>query len=487
MMPAEAESSLPAVLVVDDKPNMLSLLAKVLGRLARVVPAPGVGEAIACLEREPIAAVVCDLRLGDGDGLAVLRHARTSLPHVPVILMTAYATVATAVEAMREGAFDYVTKPFDPDALRAVVERALGSARVLGPAGRVGRADGDGLGRLLGRSPPMKALFRLIERVAPTSTTVLILGETGSGKELVARALHDLSARAGQPFFAVNCAAIPRSLVESELFGHAKGSFTGAVADRTGLFEAATGSTLLLDEVGDLRLSVQAKLTRVLESQAVLRIGEARERKVDVRLLAATHRDLRRMTKGGQFREDLWFRLNVCLIDMPPLRDRPDDIPLLANHFLAERGPLVNATASGFSAEAFDALVAYPWPGNVRELRSAIERAAITETTSEVRLESLPPEVRSALASPVNRPIDDDALGAKTLHEALSWARGDASRRYLEAVLRRFQGDVAASATHAGIERESFYRLMRRHGVSAEAFRAGQSEALPKSSRRGPR
>ncbi len=463
----------PGILVVDDKPNMVGLLTKVVGPVGRVVPAGSVREATDALARETIAVVVCDLRMPDGDGLEVLRALRGRGSTAPFILMTAYATVGTAVQAMREGAYDYVTKPFDPDDIRAIVERALAQAEILAP---VPSADPetDGYGALLGRSPRMREVFRLIDRIAPTDATVLVLGETGTGKELVARAIHDRSPRAQHPFFAVNCAAIARSLLESELFGYAKGSFTGAAGDRPGVFEASSRSTLLLDEIGELRLSVQAKLTRVLEERAVKRLGETRERPLDVRLVGATHRDLPAMVKAGTFREDLWFRLNVCVITLPPLRDRHEDIPMLARNFLAERGPLVRSRASRFSDPAMAALEAYAWPGNVRELRSAVERSAILATGEQIQFEDLPPELRNAPSVQQRRaPPIEPVPATGPLQAALAEARDATTRGYIVAVLRRFGGDVVGAATHAGIERESFYRLMRRHGVVAADYRKG--------------
>ena len=458
----------PTVLVVDDKANMLALLSKVLGKSARVLTARGVRTALQVLESEPVTVVLCDLRMNDGDGLEVLRAVRSRWPGVPFILMTAYATVPTAVQAMREGAYDYVTKPFDPDELRNLVFRAVAQAVVL--EGTPQPLEATGSGAMIGRSPAMQAVYQMIDRVAPTDATVLILGETGTGKELVARAVHERSSRSSSRPIAVNCAAIPRSLMESELFGHARGAFTGAMADRAGLFEDANGSTLFLDEIGELRPTVQATLTRMLEERAVRRIGETRERKIDVRVFAATHRDLRGMIKAGAFREDLWFRLNVCVIELPPLRDRAEDIPILAQRFLAERAPQGRVTATRFSHGAMSALHAYRWPGNVRELKSAVERAAILETTSEIQVESLPPEVVSASPLRLTSASDVD-LAQLSYREAVDASREETNRRYLEAVMRRFRGDVSKAATHAGVERESFYRLLRRCGISADDFR----------------
>ena len=458
------------VLVIDDKANMLSLLTKVLGKSARVLTARGVRTGLALLEKEAVTVVLCDLRMTDGDGLEVLRSVRARWPHIPFILMTAYATVPTAVQAMREGAYDYVTKPFDPDELRALVEQALAQAAVFAGAGARPADEPEVFGAIVGRSPAMRAAYQMIDRVAPTDATVLIEGEPGTGKTLCARAIHERSSRASSRLVTVDCAAVPRALIESELFGHTRNAFTGATADRAGLFEEAEGSTLLLDGVSELRPAVQAKITKVLEERVVRRIGEARERKVDVRVLASTHRDLRAMVAAGAFREDLWFRLNVCVIALPALRERPEDIPLLARRFLAERAPQARLVATTFSSEAMSVLQAYSWPGNVRELRSAVERAAILETTREIRRDSLPPEVVGAGPLRLTSASDLD-LSQLSYRDAVDASREETNRRYLEAVLRRFRGDVVASATHAGMERESFYRLLRRCGLSAEDFR----------------
>jgi len=459
--PANAPVTEPVILVIDDKASMLGLLAKVLGRLGRVVTAGGVRAAIACIDEEAPDVVVCDLRMPDGDGLDVLRALTSRGLPSAFFLMTAYASVDTAVAAMREGARDYVTKPFEPDHLRALVERAL--------AERPARALDPGEGPLLGASSRMVAARRQLARYAETDATVLVVGETGTGKELAARWLHERSPRADRPMVSINCAAIPQALIESELFGHARGAFTGATSPRAGIFEAASGSTLLLDEIGELALAEQAKLTRVLEERAVRRVGETHERPVDVRLVAATHRDLREAVRAGQFREDLWFRLAVCVVELPPLREREGDVRLLAEHFLRRIAPQVRSAAAGFDAEAMGALEAYPWPGNVRELRSAVERAAINETRATIGAGSLPREIaETALAAPGRVPLTQMTLAA-----ALDVARDETSRRYLEAVLRQFDGNVPQAAAHAGVERESFYRLLRRHGLTATAFRRG--------------
>lgn len=460
----------PVVLVVDDKRNMVRLMSKVLRGDATVRTAESGGDALRLLASESIDVILCDLKMPDMDGLDVLRASRRLQPNSEFILMTAFATVGTAVEALRLGAYDYLTKPFEPAAARAVVLRALGRAALATPEDAAGA---EILPGLLARSRNMQDLAALVRRVANSDATALVLGETGTGKERVARALHQLSPRAAGRFVALNCAAIPVELLESELFGHAKGAFTGAARDRGGLFEEAHGGTLFLDEIGDMRPSLQAKLTRVFEERAVRRVGETRERKVDVRLVAATHRDLEAMVKNGTFREDLWYRLNVALLRIPPLRERLEDVELLASHFVREQADALRGRHfHGFTSEALDALRGYDWPGNVRQLRAAVERACIVSQADRIDVSDLPPEVLAAAGTSA-----DHGLAAMPWAEALEQGRADLARGYLEAVLRRFDGQIAEAAAHAGVERESFYRLLRKYGVDAAAFRAPDRKA----------
>ncbi|MBI4815541.1 MAG: sigma-54-dependent Fis family transcriptional regulator [Deltaproteobacteria bacterium] len=459
----------PVVLVVDDKPNMVRLMSKVLRGDATVRTAESGADAIRALESGPVGVVLCDLMMGDMDGLDVLRACKRLQPRAEFILMTAFATVGTAVEALRLGAYDYLTKPFEPDEARAVVLRALGRVAAR-PDPVVGH---EVLPGFFARSPNMERLAELVRRVANSDATALILGETGTGKERIARALHQLSPRSPARFVALNCAAIPAELLETELFGHARGAFTGAVRDRVGLFEEADGGTLFLDEIGDMRLSLQSKLTRVLEEQTIRRVGETNERKVDVRLVAATHRDLEAMVKHESFREDLWYRLNVALIRIPPLRERREDVEILAQHFLRERAeesrgpPLL-----GFTQAALDALTSYAWPGNVRQLRAAVERASVVATTERIDAVDLPPEVLGGGAS--SAPLARE-LAELSWADAIERGRSDVARAYFEAVLRKFDGQIALAAQHAGVERESFYRLLRKHGIDPGSFR-GKSE-----------
>jgi two-component system response regulator HydG len=457
------ERSLPTVLVVDDRSNMLRLMQKVLRRDARVLTVERGMEAIRVLEAERAAVVLCDLKMPDVDGLEVLRATKQLRPETEFILMTAHGSVSTAVDAMRLGAYDYLTKPFEPEAARAVVLRALNRSAAVTPHEAVahGPIAIEILPGMIGTSRAMQELGKFVRKVAASDSTTLILGETGTGKERIARAIHGLSPRASQRFVALNAAAIPSELVESELFGYARGSFSGAGRDRPGLFEEAHKGTLFLDEIGEMRPSLQAKLTRAIEERAVRRLGESRERDIDVRLIAATHRDLAAMVKGGGFREDLWYRLNVASIQVPPLRERREDIEVLAAHFLRElAGTMPERRVEGFTKEAMAALQGYSWPGNVRQLRAAVERARVVGGGTLVEADDLPAEVRQA---------DDGArapdFASLPWQEAMDQARDEAARRYLLAVLRRVGNKVAAAAQHAGVERESLYRLLRKHGV----------------------
>ena len=454
-------SDRPVVLVVDDKRNMVRLMSKVLRDDAQVLTAESGTEALGFIDREPIDVVLSDLEMPDMSGLDVLRACTARRPDAAFILMTAYATVGTAVEALKLGAYDYLQKPFDPEDARAVVLRALGQRA----------ASSEGVTEILpgtrARSPLMRELGDLVGRIAASAATTLIIGETGTGKERIARGVHRLSPRADQRFVAVNCAAIPADLLESELFGFTRGAFTGAARDRAGLFEEADGGTLFLDEIGEMRLSLQAKLTRALEERAIRRIGDSRERRTDVRIVAATHRDLEAMVRNGAFREDLWYRLNVAVVHVPPLRDRREDIELLAQEFLRDIAPSIpGRRILGITPAAMTAIESYDWPGNVRQLRAAIERACVVARGERVEVADLPPEIRAR-----TRPATDATYADLTWAEAWERGRREVGRAYLQALLTRYAGNVVDASAHAGVERESFYRLMRRFGVEADTFR----------------
>jgi two-component system, NtrC family, response regulator HydG len=383
------------LLVVEDNRSLRVGMARALAERFDVIDVEDRGDAALARLRdtgvEPYDVIVTDLRMPGADGQAVLRAAQTREPRTAVILVTAFATVDAAVAAMRHGAFDFVEKPFPLDELDARVVKALGHARLVGEvttlrAERSARRDAD---PIVGRSPALATAIELAQRVAPMRSTVLLTGETGTGKELVAGLIHAASARANGPFVKVNCAALPETLLESELFGHEKGAFTSADRVRIGRFEQANGGTLFLDEVGDLSLSTQAKLLRALQDQEFQRLGGTRALRTDARIVAATNRDLERGIASGDFREDLYFRLNVITIPLPPLRERPDDVEALALHFLEQFGHELGRARVGFSPEARARLLAHPWPGNVRELRNAIERAVLLSEGDRIEAEDL--------------------------------------------------------------------------------------------------
>ncbi len=461
------QGELPLVLVADDKKNMVRLMAKVLQPDARVCTASGGTEALRIVENEPVDVVLSDLRMPDMDGIELLKRCKEIRPQVQFILMTAYASTLTAIEALRLGAYDYLTKPFEPEEARAIVLRAIGRAAASRSEPLGGDSREEILPGTIARSDAMRELGSLVRRVAQSDATTLILGETGTGKELVARAIHALSPRARGHFVPVNCATIPVDLLESELFGYVKGSFTGATVDRAGLFEQADQGTLFLDEIAEMRFSLQAKLTRALEERAIRRLGEGAERAIDTRIVTATHRDIESMVSAETFRADLWYRLNVAVVRIPPLRERREDVELLAAHFLRERAPAYRQQIIGFTRAAVAAMNEYDWPGNVRQLRAAVERACVVSTHERIDVGDLPPEVVG---------LEPRESGMARLAD-LSWAEAGeqgrimTARSYLEEVLRRHEGQVSDAASHAGVERESFYRLLRRFGVDPNPHR----------------
>jgi two-component system response regulator HydG len=457
----------PLLLIVDDKPNMISLMTKVMKKDASIRSAQNGAQALRVLASEPVDVVLCDLKMPDMDGLDVLRACRRLRPQAEFIVMTAYATVGSAVDALKLGAYDYLTKPFEPEVARQILIRALARAAA---ANVESERSLEVLPGVIARSRVMTELADLVRRIADSDVTALITGETGTGKERIARAIHELSPRSSRRFVALNCAAVPAELLESELFGNAKGAFTGATHERKGLFEEANGGTIFLDEIGDMRLSLQAKLTRALEERAIRRLGEAKERRIDVRLVAATHRDLESMVKSGAFREDLWYRLNVAWLKLPPLRDRIDDVEPLAYHFLRQVAERAHGRSlRGISSAAISALQGFDWPGNVRQVRSAIERACVVARGEEVEVVDLPPEVLRGEILDESEP----SLVLCTWAQAVERGRSDAAKRYLEALMRRYEGQVVEAAAQAGVERESFYRLLRKYNVDPIAFRTG--------------
>src|SRR5208282_2539639 len=366
------------VLIVDDEPNLRKILSAQLSRDGYDVLTADDGEqGLAHLRDHHIDLVITDLKMPKVDGMTLLRRALQEDPDLPVVMITAHGTVDTAVEALKIGAFDYLTKPFDKDEVRQIVAKALKTRALAGAETTVAqKAPGARFG-IIGTSAGIAELYAILERVADTPTTVLITGESGTGKELVARALHDHSSRKDKPFIKVNCAAIPKELIESELFGYERGAFTGAVSSKPGRFELANGGTLFLDEIGEIPVEMQVKLLRALQESEFERVGGIKTIHVDVRLVAATNRDLKKLIAAGVFREDLYYRLNVVPIRLPALRERAGDIPLLVEHFLRKFNERLKKHVSSVDADAMEALVQYPWPGNIRELENVVERAVL--------------------------------------------------------------------------------------------------------------
>src|SRR6476620_11718798 len=445
------------VLLIDDEVGIRTSLKMVLEPTYEVICAQDGEEGLTQFRSTSPDLVLLDILLPGIDGLAVLRTIRTEDSRIAVIMLTASTTVKTAVEAMRMGAADYIPKPFDVEELRLSVARALETTDLKREVTylRAQVVNRYGFHNLVGKSPGMREIYSKIEQVADTRTTVLITGESGTGKELVARALHYNSSRRDQPFIALNCAALPETLIESELFGHEKGSFTDATARRVGQFELANSGTLFLDEIGDLSPMTQAKLLRVLQEREFTRIGGVQAIKVDVRIVAATNKNLEDLVRKGQFREDLYYRINVIALYLPPLRDRGEDVPLLAKHFLSKRIEEDNRSNQDFSKEAIDLLTRYPWPGNVREMENIVEQAFIWSKGSEaVTSEHLPTILRNDTRSSSLR--DDTLAGRLSLEKAVM----EFEREIILDALKKNNYVQTHAATQLGISRRMLkYRM----------------------------
>jgi len=440
-----------SLLVAEDDAEMLALLQEYLQAEGYAVTAVSSGgEAVARLRAESFDVVVTDLCMPDMDGMEVLRACREIQPDARVILVTAFGSIETAIRAIREGAFDYATKPFRLEEIGLLVARAAEDHRLRAENLRLQQEllRQYRLDNLLGKSPAMQALFALIRQAAKSDASVLILGESGTGKELVARALHYNSVRAKRPFVPVNCAAVPAGLLESELFGHLKGAFTGAVATRRGLMREAAGGTLFLDEIGDMAPELQAKLLRAIEDKAVRPVGSDEAVAVDVRVVSATNRDLGTQVREGQFREDLYYRLAVLPIQIPPLRERREDIPLLAEHFLRQAASATGREALGFAPETMAALLRHPWPGNVRELENVVQRAVALTVTDRLQPDVLLLDLGALAQSPADRL---GRMGSRPTLESLA-------QEYIALVLREVGGDKTRAAEILGISRRTLYR-----------------------------
>ncbi len=454
------------VLVADDEENLRRVLAAQLQHDGYEVHSVADGAAVLeAMTEHHIDVLITDLRMPKLDGMKVLKAVSDRYPHVPVIMITAHGTVDTAVEALKLGAFDYVTKPFDRAELRRVVSKAA-KTRELSQAHVSGDPKERGRYRIIGESEPMRVVYEAIEKVADTPSTVLITGESGTGKELIARALHENSARKDKPFVSVNCAGIPPDLLESELFGYERGAFTGAVTSKPGRFELAHGGTLFLDEIAEIPVSMQVKLLRALQEQQFERVGGIKTITVNVRLVAATNRDLKALIAEGDFREDLYYRLNVVHVELPPLRERPSDIPLLIDHFVSKFNAKLDRAVSGFDGEAMRALLGYAWPGNIRELENVVERCMIFAEDGEIGAEHLPTEVRDSDNGPHG--LMDARPGEQGLKEAIREATLKLERRFIARALEQTGGNVTHTARLLKISRKSLQNKMKELGLRNE-------------------
>jgi len=440
------------LLIVDDERNLCLMLGQMLELAGHLVESAETGEAaLEFLDRESFDVVFLDVRLPGIDGLKALSRIRDLHPTVSVIMMSGHGTIETAVRAVRQGAVDFLEKPLSRDQVLLTLDQALELQRLQKENRRLRAAVGDG--ELIGDAPAMEELRGRIAQVAPTSATVLVLGESGSGKELVARAIHRQSRRADGTFLALNCAAIPAELIESELFGHTRGAFTGAVAERAGVFETASGGTLLLDEIGDMPMPLQAKLLRVLESGEFVPVGGSGPRQADVRIVAATHRDLEGHVADGGFRQDLFHRLNVVPLRVPPLRERLEDVPLLAGAFLEQAVARQQLPARRFGADGLRALGRYRWPGNVRELRNLVERLAILAPGELIDAVFVEAELSGDVAGP------DAGQGLRGIVE-------QCERDAIARAVRGSEGNVAEAARRLGLERAHLYKKARALGMN---------------------
>ncbi|TAJ08005.1 MAG: sigma-54-dependent Fis family transcriptional regulator [Nitrospirae bacterium] len=461
------------ILLVDDDEGLLHLLKIRLTAMGFGITAcTDADTALAEARRDVYDLAITDLRLGGRDGLALMEELRQLHPELPVLILTAHGSIPNAVEAMQKGACGYLTKPFDDKEFAVHVEKALAQRRMSREIQRLKLLVKElyGLENVVARSPSMQELLQQVARVADTDATISLSGETGTGKEVIARVIHCNSRRAKGPFVAINCGAIPESLIESELFGHAKGAFTGAQHAKRGLFQSAERGTLFLDEIGETPLAVQVKLLRALQEREVQEVGGLHPTKVDVRIITATNRDLAQAVKAGTFREDLFYRIQVVPITVPPLRERRDDIPALAQHFLRQSAGRSNKDVRGFLPEAMHQLMLQPWPGNVRELENAVEKAVIMAMQNMITADLLP-------AVPVS---------SEGRLKPLTEARGEFELRYLKEILQASGGNISRAAQIAGRYRADFYKLLRKHGLHPGDTKAAPADGRPQASEPEP-
>ncbi len=452
-----------SVLVIDDEPVLQDVLGTLLVNNGfDYHPAMTAADGLRVLREEEVDVVLLDLMLPDRQGLDILPEIKAHDPHLPVVVITAYSSVETAIEAMRQGAFHYVPKPFKNEEVLHLVRQAS-ERRHLQVENLLLRSRLEGMGEIVGTGRRIQEVFELIRRAAPARTNILISGESGTGKELVARAIHRLSSRHAGPFIPVHTSAIPSELLESTLFGHVKGAFTGAVSSRKGLFEAAHGGTLFLDEVGTISMDTQTKLLRVIQEREIRRVGGVKSSSVDVRLVAATNVDLWQEVEASRFREDLFFRLNVIGIEMPPLRDRREDIPLLAAHFLKLYAAENDREVEGFTPQAMDALTEYGWPGNVRELENAVERAVVLCLENTIGLDELPQAMRGG--GPNALPLSEIPPDGLDFREAVAQYQG----RLILGALDQSDGVQRRAAKLLRLSPTTLNEMIHRLGLADEA------------------
>lgn len=450
------------ILVVDDEPDVLRLFRRMLKPEGFFVEGVNSGEAaIERIKKNNFDLVITDLKMPGMDGIEVLKTVKKIVPNLNVIVITAYGSIETAVEAMKEGAFDYITKPFHTDEILVTINKALEMNRILKEniylhqeLEKKYRFD-----KIIGNSRKMQEVYSIISKIAPTNATVLIYGESGTGKELVAQAIHYNSLRKKKKFLPINCGALPDNLLESELFGHIKGSFTGAIKDKKGLFEIADGGTLFLDDVGDVSPALQSRLLRVLQEGEIQPVGETKSIKVDVRIVAATNKDLKKMIAEDKFREDLYYRLNVISISLPPLSERKDDIPLLVNHFIQKFAAELKKDIKTVMPKVIEVLMAYSWPGNVRELENIIERAVTLSDKGVIELKDI------YLEAQIEPESVESALLRLSYKEAKEKIVESFTKKYLENLLLKHKGNITHAAKEAKIERQSLQKIVKRYGI----------------------
>lgn len=475
----------PRILIADDEESMRFLVREVMTREGFEVETASNGEeAVQKIREQDFDLLVMDVKMPKMDGMEALRQVKKFRPDLIVVMITAFGSQQLALDAVRQGAYDYFNKPFELDEMRIVVRRALEKQALLRKISALENRlrDRFSFDRIIGQSAEMRQVYEIIEKVITNDVTVLIIGDSGTGKELVAQAIHYHSARKSKPFVSVNCAAIPETLLESELFGHEKGSFTGAVATKLGKFEAANGGSVFLDEIGDMPLSLQSKLLRVLQEREFSRVGGTKPIKVDIRVIAATNQNMTEAVERKAFREDLFFRLNVLPVFLPPLRRRRDDIPLLVTHFITSYNPRLNKNIQNVASDAMDALMQYSWPGNVRELENAVQRAMILASSTTIRLEDLPAAILQGSSDVVGLANGAEGVASNSqlltdfsipMQEKIERVAEDMEKKIIQAALQKANFRRQDTADLLGISRKSLHNKM----VKYRMFSSREEEA----------